>query len=189
MGDGPVLRTPRLVLTPLRIADEPALHAHWNDPDVRRYLWDDRPVAAETVAEVVAASREHFASRGYGLFGLRPPDVAALMGVAGLRPITVDDAELGELLYSLVPAVWGRGLATEAARACLRLAFDRCGLARVVAGVDVPNVASRRVLERLGMRPLRDLRLPTGTFPYWQLARDQVDAATRALAVTGDGAD
>ena len=55
-------------------------------------------------------------------------------------------------MYGLAPAFWGRGLATEAARAVLAHGFGTVGLARVIAATDVPNTASTRVMERLGMR-------------------------------------
>jgi len=58
-----------------------------------------------------------------------------------------------EILYALAPHWWGQGLATEASAAVLRFAIERCGLPKIYAGCDPPNVASIRVMERLGMRP------------------------------------
>jgi [ribosomal protein S5]-alanine N-acetyltransferase len=57
-----------------------------------------------------------------------------------------------ELMYGLAPEWWGRGLATEAARTVMTYAFGVLGYERVTAATDVPNIASARVLERLGMR-------------------------------------
>lgn len=130
--------------------DVVALHAHWNQPLVRRYLWDDEPVALETVHAVVAASEDDFARAGFGLWLLSERD-RALVGVCGLR--SVEDTGEIEILYSVDPARWGSGLATEAASAVLTFAFDVLGLPRVLGGIDEPNVASGRVLEKLGMRP------------------------------------
>lgn len=132
-------------------ADEHAdvLHAQWNDADVGRFLWDGAPVARETVVAVIASSRATFASRGFGLYvaALRkaPADV---IGFAGLRPTEADEVEL---LYALLPAHWGQGLATEAARAVLDHAFTTLPLTRILAGADPPNAASFAVMERLGM--------------------------------------
>jgi len=130
--------------------DVVALHAHWNAPLVRRYLWDDEAVALETVQAVVAASDDDFARAGFGLWVLSDRD-GALAGMCGLRP--VEDTGEVEILYSVEPALWGTGLATEAASAVLAHAFDVLGLERVLGGIDEPNVASGRVLEKLGMRP------------------------------------
>jgi len=149
---------------------EPVL-AHWNDPDVRRYLWDDAPVARETARAVLAASAADFARAGFGLWIVEVPP-ATFGGVCGLRPVG-DTADL-EVLYSLAPALWGRGLATEAARAVVAWAFAGLGLARVLGGVDAPNVASRRVLEKIGMTPLEDGPVGEGSpVSYFAVTRDR----------------
>jgi RimJ/RimL family protein N-acetyltransferase len=56
-----------------------------------------------------------------------------------------------ELLYGLYQNFWGRGLATEAARAVLRFGFEEVGLEEILACADLDNPASVRVMERLGM--------------------------------------
>jgi RimJ/RimL family protein N-acetyltransferase len=67
----PILRTPRLLLAPLEDRDLGALHAHWNDPQVARFLWDANPVPLQTVAEVIARSAQTFLTSGWGLWSLR----------------------------------------------------------------------------------------------------------------------
>ena len=68
----PTLRTPRLLLSPLEDRDLTALHAHWNDPQVARFLWDAAPVPLPTVADVIARSSHTFQTSGWGLWSLRP---------------------------------------------------------------------------------------------------------------------
>jgi RimJ/RimL family protein N-acetyltransferase len=144
------LRTERLVLRALAPADETALLALWNDSAVGRFLWDGRPVPAARVRTQIGESQQAFAEGGLGLFTVRTleaPD--QVIGAAGLARMS---AQLEpELVYALHPAFWGRGLATEAATAVLRAAFDVAGLDVVRAGADRPNLASFRVMERLGM--------------------------------------
>jgi len=143
--------SPRLRFRQADAADAPLLARHWNEPPVRRYLWDDRPVADQTVVGVLAARAADFARADHGLWVLELRD-GTFAGTCGLRRLAARRDV--ELLYSIAPALWGRGLATEAAAACLRLAFERLALPRVLGAVDGPNVASRRVLEKLGMTPL-----------------------------------
>lgn len=146
----PVLQTGRLVLRPFAPADEETLFGLWNEPDVRRFLWDDQPVARETVREQIAQSGEDFRARGHGLFLLSPagaPDT--VIGAAGL--FRLPGADWVELVYALRPGAWGQGLATEAARAVLRFGFEVAGLEEILAGADPGNAASLRVIERLGM--------------------------------------
>jgi ribosomal-protein-alanine N-acetyltransferase len=143
------LRTARLVLRPLEPADREALHRLWTDPDVRRYLWDDRVIDLATVDEVIAKTSASFAAEGFGLFALREPGGAELLGAVGIHRLQPGGEP--ELIYSLAPACWGRGLASEASRAVIADAFERLGFARVLARTDPPNRASLAVMQRLGM--------------------------------------
>jgi ribosomal-protein-alanine N-acetyltransferase len=143
------LRTARLRLRPIEPADGEALHRLWTDADVRRFLWDDRVLVPAEVDAVIAASAATFAAEGFGHFALREDAAGPLLGTCGLHRYA-PDAE-PELLYSLARERWGRGLATEAARAVVDDAFSRLGFARVMARADVPNRDSQRVMQRLGM--------------------------------------
>jgi len=153
------LRTERLWLRPIAPVDRPALHRLWTDPDVRRFLWDDRVIDLAEADGVIAASVASFAAEGFGHFALRESEAGpgvgadgadALIGTCGLHRYA-PGAE-PELLYSLAPERWGRGLATEAARAVVADAFARLDMPRVRARADVPNHDSVRVMQRLGMK-------------------------------------
>jgi RimJ/RimL family protein N-acetyltransferase len=171
----PVLETERLVLWPLSGRDLAAMYQVFNDPAVRRYLFDDRPVSLDTARAVLRASARDFPERGVGLFGVRLRGSEDLVGLCGLRW----EEGLGEMeiMYCLVPELWGRGLATEAARACLRFAFEEAGLERVMGGADEPNVASLRVIERLGMRFVGRVLPAAPEVPYFEIKRDDFPRA------------
>jgi RimJ/RimL family protein N-acetyltransferase len=159
------LTTERLVLCPVTAADHPALLAHWALPDVRRFLFDGAALSAAEVSETIEESARDFAAGGYGIWLIREhgradvagPELASrelagpeLAGTVGLRPL--DDTGL-EIFYSLAPGSWGRGYATEAARAVLGHALGTLGLPEVLAEVDEGNTASVAVVKRLGMVP------------------------------------
>jgi [ribosomal protein S5]-alanine N-acetyltransferase len=143
-----MLHTSRLALRAWALDDIDELHALWTRPDVRRYLWDDETVSREraeaTVREFIAQEAE-----GTGGWMIVERETGALAGFAALVRREPGDPEL---LYGLAPDWWGRGLATEAARAVLAYAFGVLECARVIAATDAPNAASARVMERLGMR-------------------------------------
>ena len=153
-----VLRTERLVLRPVTGDDHPALLAHWTQPDVRRFLFDGAPLSSAEVAETIEESKGDFAAHGYGIWlielgsgpGSGPSPGPGLVGTAGLRPL--EESGL-EIFYSLAPAAWGHGYATEAARAMVEFALDSLGLPEVLAEVDEGNAASVAVVKRLGMTP------------------------------------
>ena len=159
-----VLRTVRLVLHPVTMRDHGALLTHWTGPLVRRHVFADRTVSAAQVTEIIGASERDFAAEGFGLWALRPARWTAgidgpapgdpLIGVAGLSH---HDGPLGhggdvEILYSLEPDRWGRGLAAEASRAVLDYAFGVVGVHRVTAEIDTANPASAEIALQLGMR-------------------------------------
>ncbi|HSB61274.1 MAG TPA: GNAT family N-acetyltransferase [Vicinamibacteria bacterium] len=172
MSEGPRLETARLVLRPLSDGDEEALFSQWNDHEVRRWLFDGEPVSREAVRAQIARSRTSFARDGFGLFTLAPRErPARLVGFAGLRRLG-GEGEV-ELLYALLPAEWGRGLATEAAAAVLRVAFEQAGLAEVLAGADRENAASFRVMARLGMTFARDVSIDGRPLRYYRIARPE----------------
>ena len=163
MGDAialPVLTTERLRLRPIAHDDVPALHCFWTDPAVRKYLWDNVIIPREQVVAIVDESMASFASLGTGLLAIEARrDPGKLVGFCGHRRL--EDGSV-ELLYGILPAFWGEGLVTEAAREVLRHGFEQCGFDRVVGATDTPNQRSVRVMQRIGMvfearRPYRGL--------------------------------
>lgn len=170
------LSTPRLILQPLTADDHAALLAHWTDPLVRRYLFDDKTLTAAEVTEIIAASRHDFAVTGYGLWAIRLRAACPhLIGVAGLRRMEDEEQLDGpgppqpdvEIVYSLQPAHWGRGLVVEAAGAVLRYAFEILELGRVLAEIDEGNDASAAVAERLGLEPFETVTGVLGPMTHY----------------------
>jgi [ribosomal protein S5]-alanine N-acetyltransferase len=178
-GGGPVdslagmdyaLTTARLALRPATADDHPVLLAHWALPDVRRFLFDGALLSATEVADTIEDSVRDFAAGGYGIWLVHEHGHAELAGTAGLRPL--DDIGL-EIFYSLAPGAWGRGYATEAARAVLDHALGPLGLPEILAEVDEANAASVAVVTRLGMTPFA--AVPGALGP---MTRYRVTAAT-----------
>lgn len=144
------LETERLTLRSCTMDDVDELHALWTDAGVRKYLWDDAVIDRETVMEVVQASEEDWADHGIGLFCAVLRNDDGIIGFCGVRRYPPD--EEWELLYGFLPSYWGQGLAVEASRAVLGLAFEKLPVKRIAGRTDPPNRASVRVLEKLGMR-------------------------------------
>jgi ribosomal-protein-alanine N-acetyltransferase len=167
-----VLRTERLVLRPVTAGDHAALVAHWTAPEVCQFLFDGVAPSAAEVTEAIKDSTRDFGRSGSALWLIQDLARPELVGTIGLRRLE----DLGfEVFYSLTPASWGRGYATEAARAVLDYALGPLGLPEVLAEVDADNTASIAVVERLGMTPFavvpgllgpmtryRKLRVPAG---------------------------
>ncbi len=149
------VETPRLTLRRLQPADMDAYYeAVFADPDVMRYLASRRPLPRDIFdVRIPAMMVGHWEQHGFGPWVVIGKADDRLIGHAGLR-YWPDSTEV-EVLYALTPSAWGQGLATEATRASLHYGFDTLNLERIMAAVFAENVASRRVLEKCGMREVR----------------------------------
>jgi RimJ/RimL family protein N-acetyltransferase len=146
-----VISTARLVLRPLTLADVDAVHAIHRHADVMRYVNGGRP---ESRPEVEAVLRAHLGNR----WAVIVRSSGHLVGWVGARPAR-DDTSDRELGYRFDRASWGHGLATEAVRAVVDVAFAELAARRVWAQTMAVNVRSRRVLERCGLHLVRTFHL------------------------------
>jgi ribosomal-protein-alanine N-acetyltransferase len=159
-GPSAPVQTPHLRLRAPRASDLDRLCEIWTDPEVSRLLItqprDRREVAARR--DVMLEHARHF---GMWVVELRATGV--LIGRCGFHPYTgegrLGDRPEPELAFLLARAHWGRGLATEAARAALDSLFRRVRLPRAIALVRPEHAASRRVLGKLGMSEQRRVAL------------------------------
>ncbi|HZT89063.1 MAG TPA: GNAT family N-acetyltransferase [Stellaceae bacterium] len=145
------LRTPRLLLRPWGDGDLDAFAEMSADPAVMRYL---RPMPDRSAADAWATqARAHWDEHGFGQWVVELPGVAAFIGVIGLCHVGYEAhfTPAVEVAWRLAQPYWGRGYASEAARASLDYGFGRLGLAEIVAVTVPANRASRGVMERLGM--------------------------------------
>lgn len=144
--------TSRLHLRRWREADREPFAAINADPAVMEYF-----PALQSRAESDAsidAWQEHFAARGWGFWAAELIDSGEFIGFVGLSVprYALPFSPCVEIGWRLARAYWGRGLATEAARASLRVGFERLGLEEIVALTALDNRRSRAVMERIGMR-------------------------------------
>jgi RimJ/RimL family protein N-acetyltransferase len=131
----------KVVLRPIEPSDADTLHAIFTEPGVRQYLFDDTLLTREETQKHVDAALMHDAWVVM-LDG-------STVGFASLRPAGQDR----ELLIAISKRCWGRGVAFDAARTALRHGFEVLKLDRILAGVDLPNERSHRLMARLGFTP------------------------------------
>jgi len=147
----PTLHTDRLVMRGWREADREPYAAMNADPRVMEHF-PGTMARAESDAHVDAIA-EHFAGRGYGLWAVEVPGEAEFIGFVGLNVPRFEAhfAPAVEVGWRLLPAAWGHGYATEAAREAVRFGFEDAGLAEIVSFTAPANERSRAVMRRLGM--------------------------------------
>jgi [ribosomal protein S5]-alanine N-acetyltransferase len=151
-----ILETERLVLRRLTMDDLDALAALYRDPEVRRWFPDGTRTYEETREELAWVIDVYYVRYGYGLWATILKETGAFIGRCGLLPWEIEGRTEVEVAYLLDRTYWGRGLATEAARAIADHAFATLPVDRLICLVDPGNEASRAVATRIGMTLLRD---------------------------------
>ena len=146
----PTLTTENLRLRPFTPQDTPAMHQILNGRDVLKYFPGPQTVTKAQVDRMINRLMAHWQEHGYGLWAVEQHTTGALLGRCGLQRIPETDEV--EIDFILEPACWGQGFATEAGQASLQFGFAQLNLKEVVGIVHPDNLASQRVLQKLGMQ-------------------------------------
>ncbi len=145
-----ILETERLLLRVFRPEDIEGFAPLEADPEVMRFYPSGprpREWAERGVRYFIRTQEQH----GYSLWAVIHKSNDRFIGYCGLVPQTLNGNEEVEVGYKLARAYWGRGLATEAARAVRDWGFARLDVPRLVSVIDPGNAASVRVAEKMGM--------------------------------------
>ena len=145
------LRTPRLILRPVRMSDAQDIYDYSRDPEVARHvLWDAHQSIHQTRGYVRFLLKQYRSGQP-GSFVIELAQERKVIGTIGFMWIQQENrsAEVG---YSLSRAYWNRGLMTEALRALLGFGFEQLHLNRIEAQHESDNPASGRVMAHVGMR-------------------------------------
>ena len=146
------IRTERLSLRPVTLDDLDAIHAYRSMPTVALYL-PHEPHSREDTVKLLSTMVEQSAltTPGQWLDLAVELDGAGMVGEVVLK-WDADDQQLGEIGFAFHPEVKGTGVATEAATAVLRMAFEQFDWHRVIGICDILNLRSSALMERIGMR-------------------------------------
>ena len=156
------LATERLVLRRFRESDVDNLVELDADPAVMRYINGGRPTSREQVqADILPAFLDYYRRYpGYGFWAAVEKSTGDFLGWFHLRPREGGSPDEPELGYRLRRSAWGKGYGTEGSRALIHTAFAELSARRVSAEAMAVNVASRRVMEKAGLRYVRTFHQP-----------------------------
>src|SRR5262245_51233727 len=170
------LETDRLTLRMLCESDLDAYAEMCADPEVMRYIGDSQPLARPMAWRNLAMMVGHWSLRGYGLWAVEERSSGVLVGRIGFwNPDGWPDFELG---WTLSRSFWGRGYATEGARAALRFAFTQMNRPHVISLIHPDNAASIRVAQRLGERLAGQTEVMGKPALVYRISREEWEAAS-----------
>ncbi|MBV8602816.1 MAG: GNAT family N-acetyltransferase [Candidatus Eremiobacteraeota bacterium] len=157
------------MLRPLSVDDAEALYAMYLDPEVMRYMNGPYTGTLNQLRERLAARIDEHENDGYGLYATELRESGELIGRCGHLRWTIEGKTEFEVGYLIARRHWGKGYATEAARALLEDGFGRFGVPHMISLIHPENVASQRVAEHNGLRHERDVSVQGISYPTVRL--------------------
>lgn len=149
-----ILETDRLILRELQLSDAEAFFAMDKNPKVHQYLWNKPVQKIEETIEIILSVRQQYSDNGIGRFAMILKETNEFIGWAGLKYNTEavnNKVNFYDIGYRLDEKFWGRGYASEATFAWLNYAFETMNIKTMEAAAHSDNVASNRILQKIGM--------------------------------------
>lgn len=160
--------TERLILREILPADRNGLFTIDSDPDVNIYLGKKPIQNIEQIDDIIKSIRKQYVDNGIGRWAMIEKSTNNFIGWSGLklvRELTNKHINYYDLGYRLNKSYWGKGFATEAAKASLQYGFNKMNLHEIYAIADSQNTASRNVIEKVGLKYIE-------TFKYSDIDHD-----------------
>ncbi len=146
------IETPRLIILPPSERYFDHLCQLESNPEVMRYISKGKPRSKEKTRTIMNKIIHHYNEHGFSLGAIFNKESGEYIGRGGLIYLELNDTQPDiEVGYALFPRYWGKGYATEVAKACVDWGFKYLNVDRLVGIINPKNHASRRVLEKAGM--------------------------------------
>lgn len=166
-----LFKTQRLLLKPILESELNDLHSIFINPYVRKYLCDDEIFSLQQVEEMLIESQKLFNEQKLGLWFIETKSEKKIIGFVGLWYFF--DEKQPQLIYALLPEATKKGYATEAATKIIKYCFHELGYQYLVASCDQPNIESRRVAERIGMKAVEE-KIVNGNPLFFRVDREAI---------------
>ena len=144
------METERLILRTWTYEDADALFEICRDPEVMLHIGDRKPYeSVEKAKEFLNWAVPYQKQNGFCRWAVVEKSTGKIIGSCGFARREMKEVELG---YLFAREAWGKGFATEAARACLDYGFKNLGFETVIALTDIDHIKSQNVLEKIGFK-------------------------------------
>jgi ribosomal-protein-alanine N-acetyltransferase len=171
----PSIETPRLLLRELLPTDAQDLFRLDSDPKVHEYLGKQPVKNMEQIHAVIQMVRKQYADFGIGRWAAIEKSSGAFIGWAGLKWITETTNQhqhFYDVGYRLMPLYWGKGYATEAAKAAIQYGFQHLAAPAIYGMAHVDNKASRCVLEKCGLKWINTFEMEDMQIDWLKLIKE-----------------
>jgi [ribosomal protein S5]-alanine N-acetyltransferase len=150
-------------------SDIEPLFAVYSDPDAMRWVGDGSPITRRECNDWLRVTAANYEKRGYGMFALEEIISGQVIGFCGLvHPGGQDEAEVK---YAFLRSSWGKGLASEAITTLLSYGASQHSLTQIIATVHPDNLASQRVLAKVGLQKIEERQNEDGSVTFVYLWR------------------
>lgn len=141
-----------------------------SDPEVLKYTGDQAFHSVED-ARIFLENYDHYALHGFGRWAVIQKSTGNFIGWCGLKySVSTDEVDIG---FRFFKATWNQGFATEAAKKCLQFGFDSYGIKLIVGRAMEANIASVKVLEKLGLRYLKSFNFDSKDGVIYEILCDE----------------
>ena len=150
-----ILETDRLILREFQLSDAETFFAMDSNPNVHKYLWNKPVQKIEETIEIIDSVRKQYVNNGIGRFAMISKETNEFIGWAGLKyntEIVNNKVNFYDIGYRLDEKFWGKGYASEATIVWLKYAFEIMNIKTMEAAAHSDNVASNRILQKIGMQ-------------------------------------
>ena len=152
-----VIETQRLIFRKLRVEDTEDLFRIYSNSETMKFMGRGSASVDEERGHIQRHIENYYDTFGFGLWATVLKEHNRLIGRCGLLFQEIEGRKEPELAYLLDFNYWGKGLATEAARAIIKLGFEQYKFKRIIAVINPQNMSSIRVAEKIGMTYEREI--------------------------------
>jgi ribosomal-protein-alanine N-acetyltransferase len=150
-----IIETERLILRELVLSDAEAMFLWESNPNVHQYLGNNPISTIEETIKYIENIRNQYLKNGIGRYAVVLKESNEVIGWAGIKFITEpenDHVNFHEIGYRLHENHWGKGYGFEVAKAWLDFGFNEMNIPKMYASVNKKNIASRKILEKIGLQ-------------------------------------
>jgi RimJ/RimL family protein N-acetyltransferase len=172
------LETEHLILREIMLTDAEGMFELDSNPLVHKYLGNKPVKTKQKTANVIKFIREQYENHGIGRFAAIEKSSGEFIGWTGLKFNTGKKEELNgkrdfyDIGYRFIPKYWGKGYATESSLATLDYGFKELNLELIVGAADIKNVASNKVLQKIGLKYINDFPFKDIIACWYELKKD-----------------